>query len=154
MNKEILVIQAILEAGKEGIVKKAGCLSAIMDLDGVLATDRNKIEDIVLGELAKKISGRKSKSFSHGNEQLIKEAVATSPGGWEEWISDTVDPLKFEDQVCRPVGETEIESIINGLKRHQAPFVDWVTTMMLKCAGPALRKRLSVCQLFRTWTGS
>ena len=118
--------------------KKAGCLSAIQDLDRVLATDRNKIEDIVLGELAKKISGRKSRIFSHGNEQLIKEAVATSAGGWEEWISDTVDPLKFEDQVCKPVGETEIESIINGLKRHQAPGVDGVTTMMLKCAGPAL----------------
>ena len=63
MNKEILVIQAILEAGKEGIVKKAGCLSAIMDLDGVLATDRNKIEDIVLGELAKKKFRKEIKEF-------------------------------------------------------------------------------------------
>ena len=127
-------------------MKKAGCLSAIKDLDGVLATDRNTIENIVLSELAKIFSGRKSRIFSHRNEQLIKEAVATSAGGWEEWISDTVDPLKFEDQVCRPVEETEIESIINGLKRHRAPGVDGVTTMMLKCAGPVLLGQIT--QLF------
>ena len=35
----------------------------------------------------------------------------------------------------QPVREVEIESTINGLKRHRAPGVDGVTPMMLKCAG-------------------
>ena len=44
-------------------MKKAGCLSAFMDLNRVLATDRNKIEDIVLGELAKKKFRKEIKEF-------------------------------------------------------------------------------------------
>ena len=133
------------------VVKKAGCLSAIKDLEGVLATDRDKIEEIVLSELAKIFSGQKSRIFTHRNAQLIKEAAKTSAGGWEEWISDSVDPLKYEDRVCRPVGEAEIGRIVNGLKRHRAPGVDGVTPMMLKCAGPVLLNQLT--ELFNAILG-
>ena len=54
-------------------VKKKGILTAAKDVQGKLATDRKRIEEIVLEELAKVFSGQHSTIFSQRGEQLIKE---------------------------------------------------------------------------------
>ena len=111
-------------------------MSALRDANGVLATARDRIEEIVLQELEKIFSGHRSKIFSHRNEQLVKEVAAAAGKGWRDWVPDSVDPCKFEDVVCRPVSEREVEKVIAGLKMNRAPGVDGVTSSMLKLAGP------------------
>ena len=83
-------------------VKKARSLSALLDANGVLATARARIEEIVLQELEKIFSGQRSKIFSHRNEQLVKEIATAAGDGWRDWVPDSVDPCKFEDIICRP----------------------------------------------------
>ena len=51
-------------------VKKIGILSPIKDAQGKLATDKARIEEIVLEELAKIFSGQRSAM------------------GWQEWMKD------------------------------------------------------------------
>ena len=99
-------------------IKKAGSLSALPDANGVMATARARIEEIVLQALEKIFSGQRSKIFSHRNEQLVKEIAAAAGDGWR----------------CRPVSEHEVEKVIAGLKENRAPGVDQ-TSSMLKLAG-------------------
>ena len=54
------------------VERKAGSLTAIADAEGRLATDKVLIEQIVLEELEKIFSGKRSHIFSHRGEQLIK----------------------------------------------------------------------------------
>ena len=65
-------------------VKKKGILSAVKDTQGKLATDRARIEEIVLEELAKIFSGQRSAIFTHRGEQLIKEMDVKQLMGWQE----------------------------------------------------------------------
>ena len=82
------------------VVKKAGSLSAIKDLQGNLATDRETIINIVLDELAVIFSGKRSAIFTNRNEQLIKELVTKQSEAWKPWIPKETEPLAHETEVC------------------------------------------------------
>ena len=120
------------------VEKKAGSLSAIVDAEGRLATDKAMIERIVLEELEKIFSGKRSHIFTHKGEQLIKELAAKDKQGWKEWIKDAVNPNQHQTNVCAKVSEQDISVIISKLKNQRAPGVDGVTVAMLKYAGPLL----------------
>ena len=120
------------------VEKKAGSLSAIVDAEGRLATDKATIERIVLVELEKIFSGKRSHIFTHKGEQLIKELAAKDKQGWKEWIKDAVNPNQHQTNVCAKVSEQDISVIISKLKNQRAPGVDGVTVAMLKYAGPLL----------------
>ena len=60
------------------VARKSGGLSAVKDSDGNLHTEIKKIEKIVLEELSKILSRKKSKIFLSRNEQLIKEVLVLS----------------------------------------------------------------------------
>ena len=117
-------------------VKKKGVLSAVKDGHGRLATDRARIEEIVLEELAKIFSGQRSAIFSHRGQQLIKEMDVKQLLGWQEWMKDSVDSNAPEGKVCRRTSEAEVKSVIDKMKLQRAPGVDNVTVAMLKYAGP------------------
>jgi len=114
-------------------VKKKGILLAIKDAQGKLATDKARIEEIVLEELAKIFSGQRSAIFTHRGEQLIKEMDVKQLMGWQEWMKDTVNSTTHEEQVCRGTPETVIEK----MKLQRALGVDNVMVAMLKYAGPS-----------------
>ena len=117
-------------------VKKKGVLSAVKDGHGRLATDRARIEEIVLEELAKIFSGQRSAVFSHRGQQLIKEMDVKQLLGWQEWMRDSVYSNAHEEKVCSRTSEAEVKSVIDKMKLQRAPGVDNVTVAMLKYAGP------------------
>ena len=118
-------------------VKKKGILTAVKDAQGKLATDRARIEEIVLEELAKIFSGQRSAIFTHRGEQLIKEMDIKQLLGWQEWMKDSVNNTAHEEQVCKRTTETEVKAVIDKMKLQRAPGVDNVTVAMLKYAGPS-----------------
>ena len=118
-------------------VKKKGVLSAVKDAQGKLATDRARIEEIVLEELAKIFSGQRSAIFTHRGEQLIKEMDIKQLLGWQEWMKDSVDSTTHEEQVCKQTSVTEVKAVIEKMKLQRAPGVDNVTVSILKYAGPS-----------------
>jgi len=124
-------------------VKKKGILSAVKDTQGRLATDRARIEEIVLEELAKIFSGQRSAIFIHRGEQLIKEMDVKQLMGWQEWMNDIVDSTTHEEQVCRRTTEVEVKAAIDKMKLQRSPGVDNVTVSMLKYAGPCFMSMLT-----------
>ena len=120
------------------VERKAGSLTAVADAEGRLATDKARIERIVLGELEKIFSGKRSHIFSHRGEQLVKELTTKDKMGWKEWIKESTNPNQHETKVCSKVSEQEVAGIINKLKLQRAPGVDGVTVSMLRYAGPLL----------------
>ena len=116
---------------------------AVKDQDGVLHTDAEKIEEIVLEELAKIFSGQKSKVFSSKNEQIIREIQVKEAGGWEEWIPKVKPDSEYESTVCVTIGVSQLEGILNGLKDDGAPGVDGVTSSMLKHASDQFKSMLT-----------
>lgn len=120
------------------VERKAGLLTEIADAEGRLATDKAIIERIVLEELEKIFSGKRSHIFSHRGEQLIKEMSAKDKQGWKEWIKDSANPYQHKTKVYAKVSNQKIVAIINKLKLQRAPGVDGVTVSMLKYAGPLL----------------
>ena len=116
-------------------MKKAGSLSAIKDLQGNLATDRETIINIVLDELAIIFSGKRSAIFHNRNEQLIKELVTKQSEAWKPWIPKETEPLAHETEVCCEVTSNEVMVVINTLKQERAPGVDGITAPMLRHAG-------------------
>ena len=124
-------------------VKKKGVLSAVKDAQGILATDRARIEEIVLEELAKIFSGQRSAIFTHRGEQLIKEMDVKQLMGWQDWMKDTVASTAHEEQVCRRTTEVEVKAVIDKMKLQRSPGVDNVTVAMLKHAGPCFVSMLT-----------
>ena len=124
-------------------VKKKGVLSAVKDAQGILATDRARIEEIVLEELAKIFSGQRSAIFSHRGEQLIKEMEVKQLMGWQEWMNDTVVSTAHEEQVCRRTTTVEVKTVIDKMKLQRSPGVDNVTVAMLRHAGPCFVSMLT-----------
>ena len=118
-------------------VRKKDVLTAVKDAQGKLATDRARIEEIVLEELAKFFSGQWSAIFTHRGEQLIKELDIKQLLGWQEWMKDSVDSNAHEEQVCKQTTEIEVKTFINKMKLQRAPGVDNVMVAMLKYAGPS-----------------
>ena len=55
---------------------------------GKLGTERARIEEIVLEDLAKIFSGQQSAIFSHRGEQLMKEINIKQLLGWQEWMKN------------------------------------------------------------------
>ena len=124
-------------------VKKKGVLSAVKDGHGRLATDRARIEEIVLEELSKIFSGQRSAIFSHRGQQIIKEIDVKQLLGWQEWMKDSVDRNAHEGKVCRRTSEAEVKAVIDKMKLQRAPGVDNVTVAMLKYAGPGFIRLLT-----------
>ena len=123
--------------------RKSGGLSAVKDADGNLHTDIKKIEEIVLEELSKIFSVRKSKIFSSRNEQLIKEVLVKEDMGWEEWIPTLKPNNEYEEEICRKVDITHIDESIKKIKEDRAPGVDGITANMLKLSSLAFRTKLT-----------
>ena len=46
------------------------------------------------------------------------------------------DPLKYEQEVCSPLSFRIVSELISKLKLNRSPWVDKVTTSMLKHASP------------------
>ena len=108
--------------------RKAGSLTAVADAEGRLATDKARIERIVLEELEKIFSGKRSHIFSHRGEQLIKELTTKDKMGWKEWIKESTNPNQHETKVCSKVSEQEIAGIINKLKLRLNAEICWSST--------------------------
>ena len=96
-------------------VKKAGSLSAIKDLQGNLATERQTIINIVLDELAIIFSGEQSTIFRSRNEQIVKELVTKQSEAWKPWIHKEAEPLAHEAVVCRDVTQNDVTEVIKTL---------------------------------------
>ena len=71
-------------------VKKRGILRVVRDAQGRLATDRARIEEIVLEE-GSAIFSQRTAHQRDGRKTII---------GWQEWMKDTVDHTIHENQVC------------------------------------------------------
>ena len=110
-------------------------LTSVKDGQGRLATDRARIEEIVLEELAKIFSGQSSAIFTHRGEQLIKEMDIKQLLGWQEWMKYSFNSNAHEEEVCRRTTEVKVKSAIDKMKLQRAPGVDSVTVAMLKHAG-------------------
>ena len=65
------------------------------------------IERIVLEELEKIFSGKRSHIFTHRGEQLIKEMSAKNKQGWKEWMKDSANPNQHKTKVCSKVSNQE-----------------------------------------------
>ena len=118
------------------VLKKASSLSAIKDLQGNLATERDEIINIVLAELSLIFIGKRSPIFSSRNGQIIKEVVMKQSDSWKPWIPIVTDRLAHKAEVCKEVKECEVTDIINSLKQERAPRVDGITSPMLRHTGP------------------
>ena len=125
------------------MTKKEGGITAIKDNDGILHMDYQRIEQVVIEELAKIFSGSKSKIFTSRNEQIIKEMSVKESLGWEKWIPKVKSETGYEGEICIAVSRNQVKSIIENLKEDRAPGVDGVTTNMLKLSSQTFLVRLT-----------
>ena len=115
----------------------------VKDKEGQLYTEFKHIERIVLEELSKIFSGKKSKIFTSHNEQIIQEMfIQNKSAGWEEWIPKMKPNREFEEEIFSKVTITQVEAIINDLKENRASGVDGITSNMLKLFSLAFRTKL------------
>ena len=113
--------------------KKKGGLSIIKGPDGKIETEREKVADLAITELAKVFIGQKSPIFESHGQQIIKEIIVKNSTNYEKWIPKVNDEFKFESEVCGPSKE-KIIAIIKSIKAGCALGVDGVLTTMLKNA--------------------
>ena len=78
------------------VAKKAGDLTAVKDKDRNLHKDFQRIEEMVLDELAKIFSGQTSNIFASRNERLIREVLVKEDTGWQDWIPIQQPERKYE----------------------------------------------------------
>ena len=129
--------------------KKKGGLSIIKGPDGKIETERDKVADLAITELAKVFIGQKSPIFESHGQQIIKEIIVKNNTNYEKWIPQVNDEFKFESEVCAPCSKEKIIAIIKTIKAGRAPGVDGVLTTMLKNASDKyftkLTEMLNIC---------
>ena len=103
------------------VTKKEGGITVIKDNDGILHTDYQRIEQVVIEELAKIFSGSKSKICTSRNEQIIKEMSVKESLGWEKWIPKLKSETEYEGEICTSVSMNQVKSIIENLIEDRAP---------------------------------
>ena len=102
------------------VTKKEGGITAIKDNDGILHMDYQRIEQVVIEELAKIFSGSKSKICTSRNEQIIKEMSVKESLGWEKWIPKLKSETEYEGEICTAVSMNQEKSIIRNLKEGRS----------------------------------
>ena len=129
--------------------KKKGGLSIIKGPDGKIETERDKVADLAITELAKVFLGQKSYIFESHGQQIIKEITVKNSTNYEKWIKKLKDEFEFENEVCAPCSKEKIMEIIKGIKLNRAPGVDGVLTTMLKNASDKfiikLTEMINIC---------
>jgi len=129
--------------------KKKGGLSIIKGPDGKIETERDKVADLAITELAKVFIGQKSPIFESHGHQIIKEIIVKNNTNYEKWIPQVNDEFKYESEVCAPCSKEKIIAIIKSIKAGRAPGVDGVLTTMLKNASDKyftkLTEMLNIC---------
>ena len=106
--------------------KKKGGLSIIKGPDGKIETERDKVADLAITELAKVFIGQKSPIFESHGHQIIKEIIVKNNTNYEKWIPQVNDEFKYESEVCAPCSKEKIIAIIKSIKAGRAPGVDGV----------------------------
>ena len=129
--------------------KKKGGLSIIKGPDGKVQTEREKVADLAITELAKVFIGQKSPIFESHGQQIIKEILVKNSTNYEKWIPKVNDEFKFESEVCAPCSKEKIIAIIKSIKAGRAPGVDGILTTMLKNASDEyftkLTEMINIC---------
>ena len=129
--------------------KKKGGLSIIKGPDGKIETERNKVADMAITELAKVFMGKKSPIFESHGQQIIKEITVKSSTSFQKWVPKLKDEFEFEHEVCAPCTNDEVVKIIKNIKPNRAPGVDGVLTTMLKNASTnyvaKLTEMINIC---------
>ena len=118
-------------------------LSAVEDADRNLITNRKLIEEVVLLELGKIYRGQRSRIFGFKGEQLVKAAYTMHHEDHGEWIRREHVNTKFEAEVCAPVSERFIQSMVNSHKDKRAPGVDEIPTLLYKNASELFNRKLT-----------
>ena len=125
------------------VMKQMSSLSAVEDGDGNLITNRKLIEEVVLLELGKIYKGQRSRIFGFKGEQLVRAAYTIHHEDQGEWIRRDHASTKFEAEVCAPVSERFIQSMVNSHKDKRAPGVDEIPTLLYKNASELFNRKLT-----------
>ena len=124
-------------------MKQMSSLIAVEDADRNLITNRKLIEEVVLLELGKIYRGQRSRIFGFKGEQLVKAAYTMHHEDHGEWIRREHVNTKFEAEVCAPVSERFIQSMVNSHKDKRAPGVDEIPTLLYKNASELFNRKLT-----------
>ena len=124
------------------VVKQMSSLSAVEDADGSLITNRKLREEVVLLELGKIYRGQRSRIFGFKGEQLVRAAYTMHHEDQGEWIRRDHVSTKLEAEVCAPVSERFIQSMVNNHKDKRATGVDDIPTLLYKNASDWFNRKL------------
>ena len=119
-------------------MKKSGNLSAVADKDGNIVTDKDKITDIVVTDLAGTYCSQKSAIIKNRNDQLVKEVLFRDQSNFEQWAPKEQEPMENEQYVCRPTSIKEI----NSHKDEHARGIDGIMSTMLKHSSQSTSRNL------------
>ena len=74
---------------------------------------------------------------------MLKEVIIKNDCAFEKWCPKERDEFEYQDEVCLPVGVTDVMGIIKYFKIDRAPGIDNVTPSMLKGASTSFIGKLT-----------